>query len=340
MSNVMSTTKELLRSGEYSDFTLVCEGQKFPVHKSIVCLQSSVIATALKSEFQEAKTNTMEVDFEPQVLKSMLDYMYTGQYDFEEPAQPVQPLQDSQPSQPAKPTQPTQPTQPNPANKSEQPVQGTSLKNSGNKPIQDVPKALMYHTRVNGIADYYGVTDLAKLSAAKVQWLLKEHWSANAFCELMQEVTALTGDKGLREALAHVANQHIFELVGKDIFSEGKVANDIAALVLKASLNSFASEMTKAKNLRARLRAGNQADEEKIKNLEQNLTELADVLSSTRTCCKRECHNTFGCAIQRPTQNDEKRWFVRCAKCNCRHIYNKKTDSATLAPPPRFDNQN
>lgn len=52
MNNVTSVTAELLRSGEYSDFTLVCEGQKFPIHKSIVCPQSSVIAAALKSEFQ------------------------------------------------------------------------------------------------------------------------------------------------------------------------------------------------------------------------------------------------------------------------------------------------
>ncbi|KAH8159992.1 hypothetical protein CIB48_g8245 [Xylaria polymorpha] len=260
MNNVTSVTAELLRSGEYSDFTLVCEGQKFPIHKSIVCPQSSVIAAALKSEFQEAKTNTIEVNFESEVLKSMLDYMYTGHYDIKEPTQPVQLLQDAQPSEPA---------QPDSTDKSEQPGYAASRR-------------------------YYGVTGLAKLSAAKVQQLLSDCWSANAFCKLVQEVTVLTGDKGLREALAQTANQHILELLRKDIFSEGKVANDIAALVLKASIKSFNSAITQVGSLKAQIQAGNQADKEKINNLEQNLTELADVLSSTRTCCKRECQNPFG----------------------------------------------
>lgn len=42
----------LLDSGEYSDFTLMCENQEFPVHKGIVCSQSPVIAAAMRGDFQ------------------------------------------------------------------------------------------------------------------------------------------------------------------------------------------------------------------------------------------------------------------------------------------------
>lgn len=42
----------LLESGEWSDFKLICEGESFALHKNIVCLQSPVIAAALRGPFE------------------------------------------------------------------------------------------------------------------------------------------------------------------------------------------------------------------------------------------------------------------------------------------------
>lgn len=42
----------LMNSGQFSDLTLVCQDQKFKIHKLVACAQSSVIATALKGEFK------------------------------------------------------------------------------------------------------------------------------------------------------------------------------------------------------------------------------------------------------------------------------------------------
>lgn len=41
----------LMRSGQYSDVTLVCQGKEFKIHKLVVCSQSPVIAAALRGEF-------------------------------------------------------------------------------------------------------------------------------------------------------------------------------------------------------------------------------------------------------------------------------------------------
>ena len=39
-------------SGEYSDLTILCEDQKFSVHKVVVCSQSKVLAAAMKKGFK------------------------------------------------------------------------------------------------------------------------------------------------------------------------------------------------------------------------------------------------------------------------------------------------
>ncbi|KAI1420404.1 hypothetical protein F5Y12DRAFT_773165 [Xylaria sp. FL1777] len=295
MANLKTTLARLLDSGEFSDLTLVCEGQEFLVHKSIVCSQSPVINTALKSEFTEAKTNTMEVDFDIETLKCMLDYMYKADYK-EQPAKLTQPSQGVNQASPASPT---------------------------------ITEILLYHARVNGIADYYGVAGLTTLSADRIYKVLKKDWSADAFCYLVRDVEGLTGDKDLRQRLTQFAASHVFELIGKEVFSEGKVANNMAAEVLKAANQMYANSFSQQKKLEAETRA----KQETINRLQENLKEITDVLSK-KSCCN--CKKTFGGEIEPPSQNLEKRWLVRCASCGCRHAYDRTKDRVIVAPcPPR-----
>lgn len=71
---------ELLKSGEYSDMTITCNGETFPVHKFIVCPRSAFFATALKN-FKEANTQTVNLpEDDPHIVKMMLDWMYQGKY--------------------------------------------------------------------------------------------------------------------------------------------------------------------------------------------------------------------------------------------------------------------
>ena len=41
-----------MNSGEYSDLTILCDNQKFLVHKVVVCSQSKVLAAAMKKGFK------------------------------------------------------------------------------------------------------------------------------------------------------------------------------------------------------------------------------------------------------------------------------------------------
>ena len=43
--------RELLESGDYSDFLIVCKGKEWKVHKGIVCSESEYFKTVAKGNF-------------------------------------------------------------------------------------------------------------------------------------------------------------------------------------------------------------------------------------------------------------------------------------------------
>ncbi|KAI0913843.1 hypothetical protein F4823DRAFT_575670 [Ustulina deusta] len=162
----------------------------------------------------------------------MLDYMYKANYK-EEPVGPVQRVQSTQEGWPASST---------------------------------IANTMLYHVRVNGIADYYDVTGLATLSVTRLSVLLQQYWSERGFCELVQEAGTLTGDKNLRQLLIKTAASHAPELLHGGWFSEGRIANDMAAEVLKALSGHV-------EHLRSRIVRA----ETKNNSLENLLRELIDV---------------------------------------------------------------
>lgn len=50
---------DMLRSGQFSDLTLVCQGKEFKIHKLVACPQSPVFSAAVNGEFKVSK----ETDF-------------------------------------------------------------------------------------------------------------------------------------------------------------------------------------------------------------------------------------------------------------------------------------
>src|SRR5580700_10812703 len=46
------TNLELLASGESSDFTIICQGVEFKVHKAIICPESSFFRAACTNDFK------------------------------------------------------------------------------------------------------------------------------------------------------------------------------------------------------------------------------------------------------------------------------------------------
>lgn len=70
---------------------------------------------------------------------------------------------------------------------------------------------IIYHVRMNEIANYYDVPRLVQLANAKTDYVLKNHWSTEAFVSAMRE--AVAGEKGLQHIFAAAASQHMDDIV-------------------------------------------------------------------------------------------------------------------------------
>ncbi|KAL1969767.1 hypothetical protein VTN77DRAFT_7276 [Rasamsonia byssochlamydoides] len=79
---LMDAVSKSQQREEFTDFTLVCEGERFQVHKVIVCSQSAVLRAASMGPFKEASSGVYEMneDSLPMVRK-LIDYFYTADYD-------------------------------------------------------------------------------------------------------------------------------------------------------------------------------------------------------------------------------------------------------------------
>ncbi|KAJ9414681.1 hypothetical protein FOXG_17151 [Fusarium oxysporum f. sp. lycopersici 4287] len=68
-------------SGEFTDFTLACDGRDIKVHKIIICSQSPVFRAACAGQFKEAFSGTYDLtSHQPDMIQLMVDYLYTGDY--------------------------------------------------------------------------------------------------------------------------------------------------------------------------------------------------------------------------------------------------------------------
>lgn len=113
---------------------------------------------------------------------------------------------------------------------------------------------LLYHLSVNSIADYYGVKDLAVLSASRVYCLFRNAWSADVFLDFVEKAESQSGDRSLHDGLAQLAARHAQELIRKDCFARGKVANNMAAEVLKVVIKLLDDREDEVRGLKGELR--------------------------------------------------------------------------------------
>jgi speckle-type POZ protein len=72
--------KSVLDSGDFADVALSTKTKTFLAHKSVLAARSRVFQAMFHAEMVESKQNAVEIsDFEDDVVKAMLEYMYSGE---------------------------------------------------------------------------------------------------------------------------------------------------------------------------------------------------------------------------------------------------------------------
>ncbi|XP_073838071.1 TD and POZ domain-containing protein 4-like [Musca autumnalis] len=83
ISSCLSLRKDfanIFASKEFSDVTLVAQdGTEVKAHKAILCARSQVFAAMFRNNFEESKTNRIQIDdMDAEVIEEMLKFLYTS----------------------------------------------------------------------------------------------------------------------------------------------------------------------------------------------------------------------------------------------------------------------
>jgi hypothetical protein len=86
LNNSITEMPMLLSDLDFTDAKIICEGQTFKCHKTILALKSNVFQTMLyMTEFSEKISGTIHIeDFNAKTMNTMLKYMYQNKITYKE----------------------------------------------------------------------------------------------------------------------------------------------------------------------------------------------------------------------------------------------------------------
>ncbi|KAM3469872.1 hypothetical protein MY5147_006751 [Beauveria neobassiana] len=210
----------LLKSGQFSDLTLVCRDQEFNVHKAVVCAQSQVLAAAIREPFQASKTGKIVIEeYDTDTVEQLVDFRYTGDYR-------------PRPHQAEEKRDGTEPEE-----NLVQQMLVTSIADSSDRQAEDASQDpapdedLVQHVLVNSIADYYGIRALADLSKEKLRHAAQIVKNKSLLLDAETVALSRTGDTTVHAVLADATAKNIRQHLE---------SNELAALV-----GEFAIEIVK-----------------------------------------------------------------------------------------------
>ncbi|CRG86066.1 hypothetical protein PISL3812_03069 [Talaromyces islandicus] len=82
-AEMLNLLASLYLNPRYSDLTIICGTEVFPVHRNIVCPRSAYFARSCGGNFKEALGTIELSDQDPNMIRRVLRFLYTGDYAFE-----------------------------------------------------------------------------------------------------------------------------------------------------------------------------------------------------------------------------------------------------------------
>jgi hypothetical protein len=179
---------------------------------------------------------------------------------------------------------------------------------------------LLSHLRVNAIADYYNIQNLAQLANSKIRVILEEGQNANMFPRVVQEVSSSNRDPDIRSIIASAAATCIEELSELKAFQDVELEHNLSTEILRACSERI-------QTLQRHLDVAQQNviiyqefrdDERRVKeSVIEQIDKSMDLLKQTYGC--RHCAKGFGCYFEKKGLEGHPSYILRCKECRCRH---------------------
>ncbi|KAM3548897.1 hypothetical protein ARSEF4850_009152 [Beauveria asiatica] len=342
----------LLKSGEFSDLTLVCGCKDFNVHKAVVCTQSKVLAAAIRGPFQESKTGKIVIEeYGTDTVEKMVEFLYTGDYE----PQPHQAEKASDDTAPEKDmvqrmlaTSIADSFEPEPHQAGETIDDATPeeimvqhmLMNSiadyykpqshqaEEKTADAAPnEVLVQHVLVNSIADYYDIPALADLSKEKLRHASQSATNKSLVLAAATEALSRTGDATVHAVLAeataknirhHLKHDELDALIGgfgTQILKKVVAAED----ELRSRMQHLKDRLVAAEAMSLAETAARTEVAKRLAKVLENFDQCRATLEETYVCRNQSCSEYFPCYIEKHGPSYEPLFRLRCSRCRCRH---------------------
>ncbi|PNP82175.1 hypothetical protein FNYG_04364 [Fusarium nygamai] len=321
----------LVQSGEFSDFTLVCKGREFKLHQVIVCPQSPVISAALHSGFAETTSKTVTVnEFDVATVQSMVDFLYTGDYGLAPESEKAAGVKDddknsddgdgksedgSEDSENSEDSEAGDDENDPSEDHSDDDDKMSEDSSATEEREDDTAFKILFHLRVNAIADYYNIEKLGKISTSKIEAILRGDLDFMVIPQVIQEMSISNRDADLRSLIAKATAKYIEELTSSEVLRTLDLEHELTVEILEACGRRIQELVETTSAARS-----SQERQGRITTLSASkISKAIGLLKKTKSC--RNCSLGFGCYIEPPENvlTEGSAFILRCESCNCRH---------------------
>lgn len=247
------------------------------------------------------------------VVKAAIDFMYTSDYAYKDASGGDQPMVDNQErSKNKKRRRRKRKVEPNVESKVD-----TSDVNEESC-ILNEEHELLFHARVNCLADYLNMPPLRQLAIQKIKWLTEQSWEIvkPMFLEFLDLVCNSAGDKNLHLLAVKITAQHLDDLVEPNIFEASQLPPSFFAMVLRES----ASVVQGLKSDVMWAMAGKRRFQERL----QQVDDLVAYSQKRRKC--------LGCSQRLSSLGYKDRIpILKCGHCSREHLTPKDAIPSTTA---------
>ncbi|EED17544.1 conserved hypothetical protein [Talaromyces stipitatus ATCC 10500] len=343
----------MMADRDYTDLTLECDGEKFPVHKLVLCTQSEVLKAASEERWKEGKEGVIHIEgFDSLTVRRMVEFLYTGDYG---QGKPDYVHVDPHNREMYDWDEPFSEEEENYSGDSED-VDTLHSKyprtlTESEEMKHDFINAVEPHICVHAIADYYMIDDLKDLAKNKAKVTLeKQGWSSRGFLEVAnyafettmppktpEEERQYYGKEILRDVIVRVALEHLNDITLLEDFDKWELHPQFAVILLRNQAAKYKSDREEwAQEKKDREKEGwnqinswcklmNDLDIERRRN--SRMKRCIDAIRELKTC--RNCNCTFNATVHSPRhetvtldgeEHHIEKYVVRCKEClNTKH---------------------